>query len=268
MNHVDVTFVQKVRPVRFQFFYIVVALMLREAAARFGRSTGGYIWAFAEPVAGILLLSVAFSFLLRSPPIGDSFFLFYASGVVPLLFFNAISSQLAQAVAANKGLLNYPVVSVIDVLLARLVLETVTYSFVFGFIIISILSIDPVHLQPDYIKIFLGVFATALLGASVGAANCLLFLWFPVWRSIWRILTRPLLIVSGVMFTYRDLPPSLQDWLWYNPLLQTIGIVRGGLYVSYDADYVSWIYLSIVCLLIGATALTFVRLNESRLIQQ
>ena len=132
MKHANSSLVQPIQPARLQFFHIVFALVLREAGARFGRSTGGYIWAFAEPVAGILLLSMAFSYLLRSPPIGDSFFLFYASGVVPLLFFNAVSSQLAQSVKANRGLLNYPVVSVLDVIIARLILETATIDDVNG----------------------------------------------------------------------------------------------------------------------------------------
>jgi len=268
MEHTDPSLVQPVRSVRFQSFHIVLALVLREAGARFGRSTGGYIWAFAEPIAGILLLSVAFSYLLRSPPIGDSFFLFYASGVVPLLFFNSVSGQLALAVAANRGLLVYPVVSVLDVIVARLLLETVTYFAVFGVIISAILYIEPIDLQSDLLVIFTGLAITALFGAAAGMVNCLLFLWFPVWRSIWRIITRPLLIISGVLFTYRDIPPEIREWLWFNPLLQAVGVVRDGLYISYEADYVSWVYLSVTCLSIITGSLVLIRLNESRLIQQ
>lgn len=260
--------VQKVGAVRFQTTRIVSALVLREAASRFGKSIGGYLWAFAEPVAGVLLLSIAFSFLLRSPPIGDSFFLFYASGVVPLLFFNAVSGSLAQSVAANKGLLTYPVVSILDVIVARSLLEQITYSAIFAIITLVIIHLDNVHLQPDLAQIILALVLTGLLGMAVGMTNCVLFLYFPIWRSIWRILTRPLLIISGVMFTYHDMPPAIQDWLWYNPLLQIIGVMRQGLYISYDASYVSWSYLFTLILTIIAVAAWFVRQNQSRLIQQ
>lgn len=259
---------QRVRPVRFQTSRIIGALILREAAGRFGRSRGGYVWAFAEPVGGILLLSVAFGYLLRSPPVGDSFLLFYASGVVPLLFFNALSSSLSQAVAANKGLLAYPVVSVLDVLLARTLLELVTYVTVFGVIVGVIVPVDGLDLQPDMLLIFFGLGLACLFGAAVGMANCILFLFFPVWRNVWRIITRPLLIVSGVMFVYHDMPPELQDWLWYNPLLQIVGIVRAGLYESYDAAYVSVTYIVTTCLALLAAGALYISLNESRLIQQ
>ena len=259
---------QRVRPVRFQTTRIIGALILREAAGRFGRSLGGYFWAFAEPVGGILLLSVAFSYLLRSPPVGDSFLLFYTSGVVPLLFFTALSSSLSQAVAANKGLLAYPIVSVLDVVVARTLLELITYMAVFGVIVAVIVSVDDIALQPDVLMIFLGLSLACLLGAAVGIANCILFLFIPVWRSIWRIITRPLLIISGVMFAYHDMPPEVRDWLWYNPLLQIVGVVRAGLYESYDASYVSIPYIITVCLALIAISALYISLNESRLIQQ
>lgn len=260
--------VQRVGVVRFQSLRIIAALILREASARFGKSVGGYLWAFAEPSAGILLLSVAFSYLLRSPPVGDSFFLFYTSGVVPLLFFNAISASLAQSVAANKGLLAYPVVSILDVIVARSLLELMTYSAVFGIITVIVVQIDHVYLQPDLSQIILALFLTAMIGMAVGMTNCVLFLYFPVWRNIWRILTRPLLIISGVMFTYNSMSPVLQSWLWYNPLLQIIGIMRNGLYISYDASYVSLVYLFLLSLIVIAGAAWFIRQNQSRLIQQ
>ena len=52
---------------RFQRLRVIAALIIRDMSARFGRSAGGYFWALAEPLGGILLLSVAFQFALRSP---------------------------------------------------------------------------------------------------------------------------------------------------------------------------------------------------------
>lgn len=115
----------RVGAVRHQTLRVIFALILREASTRFGRSVGGYFWSIAEPAGGILLLSVAFSFLLRSPPIGSSFFLFYASGVVPLVFFTTLSGALAQSIQSNRGLLTYPVVTIPDVMVARTLLEQV-----------------------------------------------------------------------------------------------------------------------------------------------
>lgn len=259
--------VQRVGPVHFQTARIIGALILREASARFGKSAGGYLWAIAEPAAGILLLSVAFGYLLASPPVGSSFFLFYTSGVVPLLFFTALSGSLAQSVTSNRGLLAYPVVSIFEVLIARLLLEMMTYAAVFLIILVFVVSVEEIVLHPDPLQIIFAFLLTALLGLAVGMANCILFIRFPVWRSFWRILTRPMLIISGVLFSYERMPDSLKDWLWYNPLLQIIGSMRGGLYSTYDDSYVSYIYVAGFCLFVIAFSATIIRADQARLIQ-
>ena len=79
----------------------------------------------------------------------------------------------------------------------------------------------------------------ALLGLGIGTLNCVLFGFFPTWKNIWGVLTRPLFLISGVFFTFNSAPPAMQEVLWYNPLAQIIGEMRAGFYGSYRADYVS-----------------------------
>ena len=71
---------------------------------KFGRSAGGYFWALAEPLGGILLLSIAFSLALRTPPLGTSFMLFYATGVIPLYMFNTMAKGVSRRGADEQGL--------------------------------------------------------------------------------------------------------------------------------------------------------------------
>ena len=73
------------RPVPMQRLRVLFALILRDMSAKFGRSVGGYLWAVAEPLGGIVLLAVAFSLALRMPPIGTSFLFFYATGMIPFI---------------------------------------------------------------------------------------------------------------------------------------------------------------------------------------
>ena len=79
-------------PPRFRHLRVVAALMLREMDTRFGRAAGGYLWAIAQPLGAILLLAVAFSLMLRTPPMGTSFMLFYATGIVPFNMYRSIST--------------------------------------------------------------------------------------------------------------------------------------------------------------------------------
>ena len=69
---------------------MLFALVVREMSTKFGRSWGGYLWAIAEPLGGILLLTLAFSLALRKPPLGTNFPLFYATGIVPFFLFSNV----------------------------------------------------------------------------------------------------------------------------------------------------------------------------------
>ncbi len=67
------------RPRGFRSLRTVSALVLREMSTTYGRSAIGYLWAFIEPTAGLVLLTLVMSIIVVAPPIGTSFALFYAS---------------------------------------------------------------------------------------------------------------------------------------------------------------------------------------------
>ena len=63
---------------------VIYALMIRETRTRLADSKLGYGWALLEPVLHILMLSLVFAVMMRGrPPIGDKFFIFYYTGIIP-----------------------------------------------------------------------------------------------------------------------------------------------------------------------------------------
>ena len=61
-------------------------------------------------------------------------------------------------------------------------------------------------------------------------------------------------IISCIFFTFETIPLPYRDYLWYNPLVHVIGLMRRGFYGTYDASYVSIPYvagLSFVCMVTG-----------------
>jgi len=73
-------------------------------------------------------------------------------------------------------------------------------------------------------------------------------------QRAWSILMRPMFIISGIFILFETVPQPYQDWLWYNPLVHIIGLIRSGFYGTYDASYVSVPYLlgvSMGCLAMG-----------------
>jgi len=90
------------------------------------RTPGGYLWVILEPVAGIVLLTLLFMLISRTPPLGTNFPLFYATGMLPFTMYITLSGNIANAVSFSKALLTYPAVSFMDALLARFFLTAIT----------------------------------------------------------------------------------------------------------------------------------------------
>jgi capsular polysaccharide transport system permease protein len=247
---------------------VVTALVIREMGTKFGRSVGGYAWAIAEPLGGILLLSIAFSLALRTPPLGTSFMLFYATGIVPFYMFNTMARGVAGAISSNRGLLNYPVVSVIDAVFAKFVLNFLTIFIIATVLMASIILGYGLHVNLKPGALLLAFSLAALLGLGVGAMNCVLFGFFPTWRNVWAVLTRPLFILSGVFYLFESAPPVFQHVLWWNPLVHVIAVMRHGVYGQYDPAFVSYAYVIGVALTLFVTGAWLMRRHASFLIEQ
>ncbi|TRW98882.1 sugar ABC transporter permease [Paracoccus sp. M683] len=238
----------------------VMALMLREMSTTYGRSAGGYFWAILEPVLGIALLSLIFSLALRSPAMGTNFALFYASGYLPFSMTLQTINKVAQSVRFSRPFMAYPCVTFIDALLARLILSALTNIVVMAVVLTGIMVIFDLPLWADPVSLAATVGLSMLLAAGIGTINCFLMTSFPIYEQIWAIATRPLFIISGVFFTFESLPGIARDVLWYNPLIHLIGLMRRGLYPTYDGEYISMGFVA----LIGSVTLFFGLLLLSR----
>lgn len=253
---------------RFQRLRVIFALVVREMGTTYGRSIGGYFWAIAQPLGGIVLLAVAFSLALRTPPLGHSFLLFYATGIIPFSMFNSMSSGVSGAVKSNRGLLNYPVVSVIDAVIAKFILNLLTLCVVGLILFTGIITAFGLHINFDPAAVTRAMFLAALLGLGIGTLNCVLFGFFPTWKNIWNVMTRPLFIVSSIFFIFEEAPEAFQAVLWFNPLVHIIAIMRTGIFGAYDPQFISYTYVlgvSLSTFMVGAYLL---RRHASYLIEQ
>lgn len=228
--------------------------MLREMSTRYGRTPGGYIWALLEPVGWIVIMAVAFSLLMRNPPLGSSFVLFFAAGFVAFDMYNQIQGNVGRALRFSKALLAYPAVTWLDAILARLILNVLTASMVAYILLTAILYITETRTVLDIRPMVEAMFMAALLGLGVGTLNCVLMGFYPIWDRIWGVVTRPLFIASGIIFLYDDMPPMAKEILWYNPLIHITGMMRTGFYPMYNPQYISKayvIYVSLILLILG-----------------
>lgn len=233
---------------------VVIALMLREMTTAYGKSPGGYFWVIAQPLAGIAFLTIIFSMFVRTPPIGISFPLFYGTGVLMLSMFRDLSGKMTKAIQFSKALLTYPSVTFMDAILARFLLNALTQILVFCLVMTGILTVFDNRAVLDIPTMALSVALTFVLAFGLGTFNCMMFGFFPIYENLWSIAMRPLILVSGVFYLFEALSPDLQAILWYNPIIHIIGIMRDGVYGTYEPAYVSVgyvVWFSVIPAVIG-----------------
>lgn len=252
---------------RFASLRGISALMLREMATTHGRSPGGYLWALLEPIGGIVLLSLVFSVAFRSPALGISFPLFYATGFVPFLLFSSVQNKVSQSLLFSKPLLAYPNVTFLDAILARFSLNLITELLVGYIIFVGLLLLFETRATPNLAIIVHAYALVALLALGVGTLNAFLTTRFPVWQQIWSIIMRPMFIISCIFFLFETIPQPYRDWLWWNPLVHITGLMRSGFYATYDASYVSPTYVTAFALVAMGTGLVFLRRYHRDLLQ-
>jgi len=97
----------------------------------------------------------------------------------------------------------------------------------------------------DLSAIMRGILCCAAIGLGIGVFNCIVFEFLPVWQRVWGIISRPMFLISGIFFTYEDMPSAIQDLLWWNPLVHAIAEARSGFFATYDASFVSFTYVLI-----------------------
>lgn len=223
----------------------VMALLLREMNSTYGRSPGGYVWAVLEPLGAIAMFTIIITLGLRvrSPSLGVSFELFFASGILPYLMFLNISRKVANAIPFSRALLAYPSVTFFDALLARAILQLLIHSMVFCIVLSVLLLTFETRAILNIPWILAAIGMAAALGFGVGTLNAFLFPAYPLWQSVWGILTTPLFIMSCIIYSYESLPEIGQKVLWFNPIVHFVGMMRRGLYGTYDAVWISPLYV-------------------------
>jgi capsular polysaccharide transport system permease protein len=241
------------------FARTIFALIIREMATRFGSKPGGYLWAFLDPAAHILLMTAIFSAIARIPPIGSEFLIFFASGFLALQFYTTIASQVAGAIKANKTLLTYPKVIPLDLVIARVVLQFSTV------VILSIVILWCAFLYTgekgriELLPLLESASVATAIGTGIGMFNVVAFAKAPLYEKAFQIVTRPLFLISGVLILIEDVPSPYREWLLWNPIAHIVMWFRTGIYPYYRTDVLDKDYAVVFAmgaLLIGMAVFT------------
>lgn len=195
-------------------FRVIGALFLREVRTRFGESRLGYLWALIEPAIHIGALAVVFQFTMNGqPPLGQSFFLFYLTGLVPYHLLLHTIDHVGHAIENNRPLLMLPPVTHMRCILARALVELVTETIVALMFLIGFWCAGIDALPRD-----VGAFGTALLlswmmGLAIGTFSAVIGVFTSAWTRALGILHRALYFCSGIFYAPTMMPAGVRDIL-------------------------------------------------------
>ncbi|MEZ5537342.1 MAG: ABC transporter permease [Thiolinea sp.] len=245
---------------------VIRASILRETRTRFGRSKLGYLWALFEPMAYILSLLAIFSAMDRGAPIaGVDLAMFFFSAIIPWLMFARISGAVSRAIKSSKALLTYPQVKGIDIMLALLVLEFVTL-FLVAVIYLAGASYLEIFVSIERpLEVILALFLASLLGFGFGMLSSTARLYWSAYNNFQSAFMRVLFFTSGKFFIVGMLPPTLQEWLWYNPLLHVVEWMRSAFFGGFESQFYDLRYPVMVALVMLFLGLATERMSRYRL---
>lgn len=241
---------------------VIHALLMREMQTRFGRNQLGFLWLFLEP----LLLAFAIAAIKTVANMGEQHpgippFVFALVGYLPYFTFRAIVARAPGTLRANMTLLYHAQIRLLDVVLARHMLEMAAVMTVMALIVagVALYADLPANDIPTLMLalLLLCLYANGLglLAAAASAAS-----------EIAERLIHPLvylsLPLSGALFSLHNLPPAIREILLWNPQANIHEMVREGFFghllpTYYSIGYVAfWVGLFN---LLGLAALRAVR---------
>lgn len=237
---------------------VIGALLMREVLTRFGRHNIGFLWVFVEPM--IFTIGVVTLWTVVDVGHGSSIPIvaFGITGYSSVLLWRNMPGHCIGAIEPNRTLMFHRHVKVIDVYMARLLLEAVgaTISFM---VLASVATVFNWMQPPQDILLVMGWLMTAWFGISVSLLIAPLSEKSEVVHKLWGPFTYILFPLSGAGFLVDILPQSFQDFVLWLPMVHGIEMLRDGYFgASFHAHY-SIAYMATFCALLTLLGLAQVR---------
>jgi ABC-type polysaccharide/polyol phosphate export permease len=225
---------------------VIGALFIREILTRFGRHNIGFLWLFVEPMlftVGVTLLWLSFHNMHGSNlPITA----FAVSGYSSVLLWRNMPSRCIMAIEPNLSLMYHRYVKVIDIFLARLLLEGAGATLSFIFLTLFFSYMDWMELPEDVLKVAFGWIMLAWFGCALAIFLGCLAEETELVEKLWHPVSYFLLPVSGAAYIVDALPHDFQRIVLLLPLVHGVELVREGFFGSqvrahYDMGYLALI---------------------------
>ena len=233
------------------------AMFMREAISRTMSDRMGWFWMIFEPFALVAIMVGIRSFISGDRLIVNAEFIpWMIAGMMGFFLVREGMLRGMGAIEGNSGLFAYRQVQPVDPVLVRNFLEGMIRTFVFLIFIVGGLMLG-LNIYPDNAIRAVGAWLSLWsLGIGLGLVTSVAGTLVPEVSRVIRMLSLPLLIVSGVIFPLNQLPHWLLEYLMYNPIPHALETLRLGFFEHYQVIHgTSMLYFWLVTLTLNALGL-------------
>ena len=110
----------------------------------------------------------------------------------------------------------------------------------------------------------IGLGGLCVFGFGVGVINAVIAEKLDSWMNTFRLLSTPLLWLSGIFYSLESIPEDFRKFLVWNPIIHGVEYVRMGYFQNYRDTHVDIAYLyglGLVLVFVGLAAERAIRLR-------
>lgn len=211
------------------------AMFMREALSRTMGDRMAWFWMIFEPVAFVGIMVTIRSFIRGGRLIVNAEFIpWLIAGLMGFMLVREGMMRGMGAVDANRSLFAYRQVQPIDPVIVRNFLEGALRSLVFLIFIGGGLMLG-LDMYPDNaVRVMAAWLSLWSLGLGLGLVTSVAATLVPEVGRVIRMLSLPLMILSGVIIPLNSLPHWLLEYLMLNPIPHGLETLRLGFFENYQ----------------------------------
>jgi capsular polysaccharide transport system permease protein len=238
---------------------VVFALLMREILTRYGRHNIGFMWIFVEPMMFTLGVTAVWSLGHMTHGSNLPIAAFAITGYSSLLVWRNAANRCAKAIEPNMALLYHRNVKILDVFLARLILEIAGATASLTALMLVFMAVGMIKAPADILTMTIGWVLQCWYATSIGLIVGALSERSEVVDRVWHTITYLMFPFSGAVFLVDWLPRSAQDIILWLPMVHGAEMIRHGYFGNSIVTHENPIYFAIANLILFFIGLSLVR---------
>ncbi|GGB61230.1 transport permease protein [Roseibium aquae] len=212
---------------------VMHAVVLRDIRSRFFDHGLGFLIVPLMPLGHMIILLTVYSVVGKKTAFGDDLNLFFATGLMPAISFMYVSRFMSISLLANKSMMAFPVVRLLDIVIARAFLELIGIILAGTLMVIVLVSLgsDPTPRDPG--EVLLAMVFVLIFALGMGIVASVITAIVPAFAMVYGLSMIIYYLSSGAPIYLHTWPEQIVYWCSWNPVFHAVEWMRTGYYLGY-----------------------------------